>query len=45
MRKLALLWVVLAGLAACGIKGNPVTPEPNVPPIPPAGENGGLDLD
>lgn len=44
MRRATLLLVMLVGLAACGIKGGPVTPGEHAPPIPPAGENGGLDL-
>lgn len=44
MKTVAFLLVMVAGLAGCGIKGSPVTPRPDVPPIPPAGEDGGLDL-
>ncbi|MFT3973039.1 MAG: hypothetical protein QM699_06210 [Amaricoccus sp.] len=41
---MALLLVVLVGLSACGIKGEPVTPAQDTPPIPTAGNDGGLDL-
>lgn len=44
MRRAALFLLVLAALAACGIKGEPVSPGQDVPTIPPAGEDGGLDL-
>lgn len=44
MRRAALLLMVLAGLAACGIKGEPVAPMPDAPPIPASDVSGGLDL-
>lgn len=44
MRCVALLLAVLAVLAGCGIKGEPVSPGQEPPPIPPAGESGGLEL-
>jgi hypothetical protein len=44
MRRGILLLAMLAALGACGIKGDPVTPRPDPPRIPPAGEDGGLEL-
>lgn len=44
MRRAAALLVVLAGLAACGIKGEPASPQPDVPPIPRGSQGGGLDF-
>lgn len=44
MRRIALLFAVLAGLAACGIKSEPESPTQGLPQIPPAGQNGGLEL-
>lgn len=44
MKTALVVLLMLLGLAGCGIKGNPVTPRPGLPSIPPAGEEGGLDL-
>lgn len=44
MKRVLVLLVALSVLAACGIKGEPAAPNGDVPPIPPEGASGGLDL-